>query len=257
MEDDIIASAEGESPPPAPSTVVNWQEAVALLSDRRYDALSGLLAEAETAAESAGETASAHVVAAARQVSMACGRSQSEVEWHAAAADEAREREQALQRQLHELLALIGGATVAESPHEPPTTDVPTAEAEESPGLWQRMRSFVGRTPGRPPASEEAEEVVEPVEPEPEEPIEAPTERASPPPAAEEAQAAVEVPTPDTEPSISTAEEEEEPNEQPLPKLVVYCLGPFRVYHKDELIRNARNSSSTCERAGGRRQKAR
>lgn len=221
MEEDIIASTEGESPSFQLSTAVNWVAAAELLSGRRYEALSRVLAEAQAAAESAGETASSRVLAAAKQVSMACGQSQHEVGWHETAAQEAREREQELQHQLRDLLSLLGRAAATEPAGEVSGTieaDVPAADAEEPQSLWQRVRRLMARVPGGLGQPAEDQEPPTSIDPDM---SEAPAEEAVVSP-----------------PEALAQDEEEEPGQQDLAKLVVYCLGPFRVYHHDELIRN-------------------
>jgi DNA-binding SARP family transcriptional activator len=177
--------------------------------------VAGLLHEAQVASEKTGDAVLADILAAAHRICLALAACQAEVEWHRQAHEEAGTRERELRQQLHAILDLVSGREALEMRELPPT--VPKAKvspSERSPpepkehlGLWQRIQTLLGRRPPvRPPERE------------------APVVSAG----------AVAAP-------LVVKEEERD-----LPSLVVYCLGPFRVYQNDQLITDWTGLKGQC-----------
>ena len=204
----------------------SWRTAGELLRAGQYQRGAELLHEAQVASEKAGDAILADILAAARRISLALATCQAEVEWHRQAHEDAGTRERELKQQLHAILNAVSGRERPETREV--LSAVPTAELSqpqlstsksvERPSLWQRIQSLLRRGPlPRPP--ERKLPVVS---------TEAPTS-----PSAEKTKM----------PAAPPVVKEEE---RRLPSLVVYCLGPFRVYQNDQLIRDWTGLKGQC-----------
>jgi DNA-binding SARP family transcriptional activator len=223
------------------------QAATELLSSGQYERLAELLHRVQLAYDRQGDTIPAHVLVLARRICLACSQSQAEADWHQQACEEAAQREDKLRHQLTTLLDLVGERELSVVPGEwdtipqaptamlgPPAPDVP--EPVEAPSLWQRIQGILHqRLSSRQPAGaaseiSAAEEIHGPATP----PAQA-TEVAALSPRRPAREAV-------TGPSTKT-EKQEEPGS---PSLVVYCLGPFRVYQDDHLITDWESLKAKC-----------
>lgn len=197
--------------------------AAELLKAGRYRRVAELLHKAQAASETAGDAVLADILAAARRICLALAACQAEVEWHRRAYEGAGQREHELKQQLHAILDLVTGREAPEMWSAVPTMDLsqPERDASESkqrPSLWQRLQNLLGQGLGA-LSSQRASLIV---------PAAAPT-----PPASEKA----EVPAPRP---VVTADERR------LPSLVVYCLGPFRVYQDEQPVEEWPSSKGKC-----------
>ncbi len=185
-----------------------WQTACELLKTSQYERVAAVLYEAQIASERAGDAILADTLAAARQICLAGSQCRAEVEWHRRACEKADQREQELRQQIYSILDLISGHGTPETREvrarssSASTVEVGMLERDapqtiESPSLWQRVQTLLGRR-------------TSPQSPESESPIMS-------------AELLAAAPT--------------EKKEGPLPpSLAVYCLGAFRVYQDDQLI---------------------
>jgi len=170
--------------------------------------VAAVLYEAQIASERAGDAILADTLAAARQICLAGDQCRAEVEWHRRACEKADQREQELRQQIYSILDLIGGRGAPKTREVPArsssasTVEVGMLERDapqtiESPSLWQRVQTLLGRRTS--PQSPESESPIVSVE------------------------------------SLATSPTEKK--EGPLPpSLAVYCLGAFRAYQDDQLI---------------------
>ena len=176
------------------------------------------LRKAQVASEQTGDAVLAHVLAVACHICLACSQCRAEAEWHRRAYEEADQREHELRQQLHTILDLTSRRGALETPEKregppiAPTVEMGLPERGlpepvERLSLWQRIQALLGRRP--PPRSPDRE---------------APgvsAEALAPPPVRKK--------------------EERSP-----PSLVVYCLGPFRVYQDDKLITKWPSGKGKC-----------
>jgi len=196
-------------------SLVSCRTAGELPTVGQCEQVAEFLREAQVASERTGDVVLAHVLAVARHICLACGQCRAEVEWHRQACEVADQREGELRQQLHSILDLINGRDPLEIPQgrERPSIalavevgllgrDLP--EPVERLGLWQRVRSLLGRSP--PPRLLELATLL-------------PASRC---------EAATVSP-------VEPVDKEQQEGQTPL-SLVVYCLGPFRVYQSDQLI---------------------
>jgi DNA-binding SARP family transcriptional activator len=158
---------------------------------------------AQAAAAREGDTALVHLLDTALRICQACQQSRSEAEWHRQAGGKAEGREQELRRQLGAILALIDAPGSGTAAGEPVALPEPAPQTAKRPGLWRRL---VGRL----------------------------TRRVAPPPAPQEPSSATYPPESATLPAASHPTRP--PGKPGSPSLVVYTLGPFRVYQNDRLI---------------------
>jgi DNA-binding SARP family transcriptional activator len=240
--------------------------ATELLSAGQYERLAELLHRVQSAYDRQGDTIPAHVLVLARRICLACSQSQAEAEWHQRACEEAAQREDKLRHQLTTLLDLVGEREFSIVPGEwdtipqapiamlgPPAPDVP--EPVEAPRLWQRIQGILHWRPGPQPREEVVSEVpvqgstspslgwaqgrvLSPTE-EAETPSRSPAQVAhAQPPSPLQATAAADSSPPKRKREAGTVPpaDREKPEEPSPPSLVVYCLGPFRVYQDDKLI---------------------
>jgi DNA-binding SARP family transcriptional activator len=224
-----------------------------LLEAKQYGQLTQLLHRSELACQQTNDRLCADILAAARQICLACNQCQTERTWHHQAYHETDQHERKLKQYLQAILDQLEDLAGPEAQQQAklpahPTTELNLTEPEtlksgERPNLWRRVQSLLGRQPDpQYPEREVSTEFPKELVASSTEAIEAP---ASPPaekteistiPPSEEAEAS---PPPSGEqieaPKTPSLPKEAEA-EQNLPALVVYCLGPFRVYQHDRLI---------------------
>ena len=100
---------EGRADPGQPiKGQANWHTVGELLKAGQYERVAELLHEAQAASERTGDAIPAHILDAARRISLALAACQAEVERHRRAHEEADQREHELRQQLHTILDLIG-----------------------------------------------------------------------------------------------------------------------------------------------------
>jgi DNA-binding SARP family transcriptional activator len=239
--------------------------ATELLRAGQYEHLAELFEQMQLAHDRRGDIIPAQVLALACRICLACSQSQAEANWHRQAREEATRREDELRRQLSTLLELIGERDVSVVPGEwnkipepptallgPPKPRLP--EREESLTLWQRFLNVLHLRLG--PQPPEAAVSGVPVQ----RPAPAATDREDVErrPPVEGVETMAQPPEEDAHELLSAAREQEVPvlppdlperkailvppagpqgeKEPSPPSLVVYCLGPFRVYQDDQLI---------------------
>jgi DNA-binding SARP family transcriptional activator len=210
-----------------------WRTAGKILEARQYERVAELLHEAQAASEQTGDANLARVLTVACRICLECSQCRIEVEWHRQAHEEADEREHRLRQQLHTVLDLIDGREAPETPEtreRPPSaptveTSLPecgSPEPVERLSLWQRIQSLLGRGVGpRPPEREAPVTFVE---------------RLARPPAEKAGTLVAPLPVPEREAATVSPVEIKGQREQAPPLLVIYCLGPFRVYNNEQLV---------------------
>ena len=197
----------------------DWRQVCELLEAGQYQEAAELLGEAQATGQQRGDAGLAQILAAARRICLACSQSREEAEWHRQATQEAAQREHELGQQLQAILDLVNGGGVpdVQEAREASTAAVTdsslpgrrgTPKPSEPASLWHRARSLLRRAPdARPRQSALAVRSGE----------------AATPFATDRAEAAI---TP-----LAAKE-----GGQTAPSLVVYCLGPFRVYQDESLV---------------------
>lgn len=204
-----------------------WQDVLAALNTSDYERVSDLLRVIGTSAPSADQT---ELIEIASQVCLACIHCRSEVEWHGRARKEVDERERELRQGLETILAAIFNAKRGQEPsvkQEPPHYGLAlpsrkqfTIELRKSPGIWKRIRALLRFRPEQ--ASSADHETPLPLLEEDGPLLIPPIKEERPDPVMAE----VEPLTIDEVHGI----------EDNSPLLVVYCLGPFRVYQDEQPI---------------------
>ncbi len=235
-----------------------------LLEAKQYGQLTQLLHRSELACQQTNDRLYADILAAARQICLACSQCQAEKTNHQRAYHETDQRERKLKQHLQAILVQLDDLAGPEAqqqaklPAHPATklnlTEPETPKSGERPNLWQRFQSLLGRQPDpqypeREVSPEFPEELAASSTEETEALIVPPTEQAEAPTSltAEKTEISTIPPSAETEASPQSSDEqievpkapsmvEEAEAEQNLPALVVYCLGPFRVYKHDRLI---------------------
>jgi DNA-binding SARP family transcriptional activator len=200
----------------------DWRLTVELLEAGQYERVADLLDQAQAAIEQEGDPSLAQILAAALRICLACRQCRAEADRYQHAYQEVDQREHELRQQLHAILDLVGGHQMPEarktrqglSPAPPAIEqellerDIP--RAPERRGLWRRIQSLLRR---------------EPVPRFPQAPgPDAPSPRTAILPSAGRVETPEDI-------SREKSRQEEAP-----PSLLVYCLGPFRVYHNNQLI---------------------
>ena len=235
----------------------DWHILSELLEAGQYERATELLHQAQLISEAANEAFLADILAAAHRICLACSQCQAEVVWLRQGYEVAEQREHELGQQLQAILDLVSKRSAPEARERrpgalaPPTVtgDLPARDMPESgerSGLLQRVQSLFGRRSSpqspeqeTPVASAEALTPSWAEEPEAATPsteklktplahaTEKPKDRA--PPLPQKVETA-------TSPLAEVPAIVEEEEEQCPPALVIYCLGPFRVYQNDQLI---------------------
>jgi DNA-binding SARP family transcriptional activator len=214
--------------------------ATELLKAGQYDQVAELLHQAQLASKRQGDEFPARVLDMARNICMACGQTRTEAQWHQQACHEADRRERELRDQLCTILDLIRRDRLPETWEVPslaaitPLTPLQpeAAKPREQPSLRQRIQSFLGRRPAA-----QLPKARVPTAPSHEPPIIIPERAAAP---------AVQLPTPEHQTLAVSSLGQEKPKEPCPPSLVVYCLGPFRVYQDDHLITDWESLKAKC-----------
>ena len=231
-----------------------WSEVNQLLRSEQYNQAAELLNRIYVASEQAGNQLLASSAAAARQICLACGQLQAIGEWHQQVGNEAGQRQQQLKTYAQTLVSGLGDRALAE-----PVEHGAAAKREEMPAAsWsQRMRKVLSSIKRFfvPQQESPAATPAEPTEERPAiaiEPAEMVTvafeEEQEPQPAQQieslqtETVAIEDEQTAQPESPIAAAPVEAQPvppaseREQESPDLVIYCLGQFRVFQRDQLI---------------------
>jgi len=210
--------------------LISCRAASELLKVDQCEQVIELLRQAQATSKRMGDMVRSQILAVAHRTCLACRQSRSEVEWHRRALEEASQRESELKEQFRTILNLIAGGKETGSQKELFSffaTDLTRPEREspqslKRPSLWQRLQSLLGRGPlARGPESESAVVSVEARNLSPTDKAERPT---------------VPLSMPEREAITVPLLEKEQQGEQASPTLVVYCLGPFRLYQNDRLI---------------------
>lgn len=237
----------------------DWDIAFELLEGRQYEQAAEYLHTARTETEQNDNTFLIDILVAAHRICQACDRCRAEQAWHHRAFEEANRREQELREQLYAILNSIIAydlqeqkASRVQAPSVPTINltqledDLPESEAH--PGFLQQFQNWLGWTL-RPRQEEretegEADEILSAAQVSASTPAEktetlvlSPAEQAksSPPPPADKTEGLAPLPDRETKVLSVSSTETQEPGLDP-PSLVVYCLGPFRVYQDDQLI---------------------
>lgn len=192
-----------------------WNGVQRYLRAGQYDQLVHTLQEVQGLLEQSGATDQAHILAAAREVCIACGQSTKDAEALRQAYQATVERERQLQQQLQVLLHL---AFAVDPQHFTAANTQPPPEEEESNAagsLWQRLHRFLGGAP------EQSNNHIAPPPPLP---------AAGPEPGS------AEPPPPPNRPAEPEPKAEDAQPEEERPSLTVYALGTFRVYASDRLV---------------------
>jgi DNA-binding SARP family transcriptional activator len=196
------------------------------------------------------------LISVAYQICSACIQTKAEIDWYLRAQHEAGQRIEEYQKQLLLILSLIvNGETSQEIPKSedfPIPHPIPISMAEtkplekpKHPGLWQRFRTLIDSL-SPPPPYERTSQTTNVIDKHPNEilktvsPIEEPVgpvseterkhERIKP-----QVQEVLSSKTSIEEP-IYPSSESEKKSGQGSPSLVIYCLGPFRVFQGDKEI---------------------
>jgi DNA-binding SARP family transcriptional activator/ferredoxin len=236
------------------------RDASELLQAGQYARVAEVLHQAQVASEREGEHILAHALAMACRMCLACSQCRVEVAWYRRAYEEADSRERALRQSLQAVLDLIA----AREPHrlgdslpavfapESPRSEGRIPTSSESPSLWQRIRGFLELVSARrAPRPEVGMDTIErpdqsPAEdagtlaallsmPERKTPVQVAggTDQRNP---AQSQAAAARFPTSKSEAATMPGAAQATRGARAVPSLVVYCLGPFRVYQDDQLI---------------------
>ncbi len=244
-----------------------WQRTYQLLKTAEYELAGELLFAAQRESEQNGQVARSAILAAACRICLACRQCRAGAEQFWQAYQESSGREQELNKQLAAILELIGAgdtlevvASVSASVGEASPSEREAVELAAPHRLWQRVQSLLGLKPG-PQALEPEWKALLDVPGEL--PVSVPIEKVNIPfvPLLDDkAETPLVVLSAEIEPAIVTpiqeveiqansliieaevavippVEKEEMVEERGLPALVIYCLGPFRVFQNDELIR--------------------
>jgi len=192
-----------------------------LLKAGQYERASEILQQAQLACEERQDAVLAHLLAVACRICLACSQSRAELEWHRQAYETADRREDELRQELQTILDLINEHQALNadeeqqtppnlSPLETSLQESPLPKTEERSGLWQRFQSLLGWRTGQFRAETDVPETFAKV------PTSSAVENVA-------------------LPAVSLVQQETE-GQQRASSLVVYCLGPFRVYQNDQLI---------------------
>jgi DNA-binding SARP family transcriptional activator len=213
------------------------QTATELLNASRYEHLAELLHRVQLAYDRQGDTIPAHVLVLARRICLACSQSQAEAEWHQQACEEAARREDKLRHQLTTLLDLVSERDLSIVPGEwdlipddptamigPPAPSV--SEPVEHLSLWQRIQGVLHWRLGPQQSERMASEIS----------VAEKAHGLPPYPAQATELAALSPRMPEHEAGTVPPVEIQKGEIPGTPSLVVYCLGPFRVYQDNHLI---------------------
>jgi DNA-binding SARP family transcriptional activator len=203
----------GNRPKWPPEGAAGCRLAGELLQASQYEQVAAILHTAQTNSAQAGDVVLAHMLDAARRVCVALLACHAEVERHRQAFQETERREQELRQELHAILDLLGKGEMPcalPGPEQLPRLAAPPTAPAERHGLWGRIRDLLRHRISPPPSFAQQAEV----------------------PPASAGPSAVPGPTPILAPEVVPPATSQ--GEGTVPRLVVYCLGPFRVYQDDQ-----------------------
>jgi DNA-binding SARP family transcriptional activator len=195
----------------------DWHMVCNLLDAGKYGQAARLLHQAQITSEQFDNEILVDMLAVAYQICLACGHCAAETVWHLQASEKTRQREQELRQTFNMILEMIGRYATLDTDLKPLVDSKARlqlkddlSQFEEHHSLWQRILSVIGR--GIAPQS------------------------------VEQTKAEILFDGPDREfqiPISSGVESDEQKEEDfsSLARLSVYCLGPFRVYNNDRLIK--------------------
>jgi len=207
--------------PPVPGQP-DWRLTFELLEAGHYEQVADLLGQVQAAIGQEGDSSLAKILAAARRICLACGQCRAEAGRYQQAYQEVDQREHELRQQLHAILDLVRGhlmpgarETWEGRPPATPATEIElperdTPHALQRLSLWRRIQGLLSRQP-------------------------APRSPQAPGPHALSPSTAI-LPSADRIETPEDISQEKGGQEDGPPSLVVYCLGPFRVYHNNQLI---------------------
>jgi len=211
--------------------------ATELLHAGRYERLAELFHRVQLSYDRKGDTIPAHVLVLAQRICLACSQSHAEADWHQQAREEAALREENLRHQLITLLEMVSERDLSVVPGEwdllpaspsaalgPPAPDLP--EPTEPLSLWQRIQGVLHWRLGPQPPDEVASEIS----------VGEGVHGPSPFPAQATAGEPLRTSRPARGAAPTRSSETEKRAEPAPPSLVVYCLGPFRVYQDDQPV---------------------
>jgi DNA-binding SARP family transcriptional activator len=227
------------------------------LKSLQYEEAAYVLQKLKSIAEQKDDITQANILAAAHQICLTCNQNQEEIRLRQQSLALAVERQQEMQAQLRAVLQLVTEYGCAQLPPAQAThsaTDPKEQEQKNEMTLWQRAWAFLHKRIFWDLEAPDEVDLTDRSPPHDEVPPAATTEslpdRHDPPNendnkrlklALSENEDAESVNLPDL-PALLSDEAKREPT-QPTelaepsgPTLVVYCLGVFRVYHKDRLI---------------------
>jgi DNA-binding SARP family transcriptional activator len=102
-----------------------------LIEEDRYDQIADRFQQAQAISLQAGNKFLADILAAAKQICLACDQSKAEAAWHRWASESASQRETVLKQQLYSLLSLVNGEVVTQLSEAPQRS------------LWQSLQKLL------------------------------------------------------------------------------------------------------------------
>lgn len=212
---------------PSDDPIIDWTNLNSLLVTGQYQQASELLHSAQSALQISGDAIFYEVMAAARQICLACLQSRAEMNWHRRAQLEAGEREHEMRHQLQSLLEMLSGNGAVDlgggpqSPAPPPRSEHAVSEFDpisNKHGLAKIIQSLLNHL--HLPTSEDQ---VDWPNPQTSDEISADRLRDKETPARRSGS--------DSPKGVDLEDEAAE-------ALRVYCFGPFRVLCRSTLISN-------------------
>jgi DNA-binding SARP family transcriptional activator len=195
---------------------VDWHAALEYLKAGQYEQAAAILHEAQVSSEQMEDSVLAQLLAVACRICLACSQCRDELEWHQQACEATIQREQDLNQQLQTIVDLISEQVATEAREQraklsgtSPVEWDPREPRTPRPGFWQRVRDRLGWVSEPDLIGEQISGLSTAVST----PLFSKKAEASATPRLEQSQLA-----------------------QTQSALVVYCLGPFRVYQNDRLI---------------------
>lgn len=213
----------------------DWSIACELLETGQYEPVARFLDEAQAV----NETTDRAILAAAHRICLVCSQYRAETEWHRRAYDEANRREQELRQQLYAILNSFrerGASRSREKQNVQPSIPAPqisasednSPESAEIPSFLERIQGLLGWKTDSKSANKAVSDVL----------VDVPTgssgENGEVLPEHDELPAALPRRSLDS-PHVKSDEQVDNFSSSPI-TLVVYCLGPFRVYQNEQLI---------------------
>jgi DNA-binding SARP family transcriptional activator len=217
-----------------------WLQLGELLEEGQYARLAEHLLDLQTSIEEVDHPDLKNLTIAALQICVLCQQCQLEMEWHRRADHEVRKRAHELKDQLHTLLKLSIEYETLKDTHLPAISVIVSSLQEDDlpktgkhSSLWQRIQELFNFEPEPPtPALQDSQVVIDALFTELAENEKRLTKTEN------EEKATPDKPKPSHEPNDTVAApiEKTTTSQETPPSLMVYCLGPFRVYQNDQLI---------------------